>query len=271
MDKYFDTHSHANFSAYGTEIPQVVQRALDACVWMANIGTGLETSQSAVDLASKYPQGVYAAIGLHPGHTWQDMEDPDENGIHKKENFNEPEFEKLLNPKVVAVGEIGLDYFRLPEDSADAKKIQKENLVQQLAFAKKHNLPVMIHCRDAYEDLLDIFNAEYSGPGIIHSYTGDWDMAKKFLDKGFYMALNGILLFDKTGRLKEVCKNLPADRILSETDSPYLAPPPFRGKRNEPLYVKYVVERMAQDRGVSVAEMAQQTFNNALKIFNIQA
>jgi TatD DNase family protein len=266
---YFDTHAHTQFAAYKDDSDEVVQRALKEGVWMTNVGTSLSTSRAGVEFANKHGKGVYASIGLHPGHSWHDENDPDEAPGHKQEDFNDTDYAALINEKVVAVGEIGLDYYRLPEDPEPAKQLQKKAFVQQLQFAQSHNLPIIIHCRDAYEDTHEILKSEYNGQGIIHSYTGDWETAKKFLDLGFYVALNGILTFDKTGRLQEVCKNLPSDRILSETDAPYLTPPPHRGKRNEPAYVTHVVEKMADIRGVGLGEMAGQTFKNALSVYRI--
>lgn len=266
---YFDTHTHVNFSAFETETESVIQRAFDQDVWMANVGTSFASSKSGAELAKKYEQGVYATVGLHPVHTWQNVNDPDESPENRLEKFNKDEYAVLLNDKVVAVGEIGLDYYRVPPEDSESKKLQKEAFIQQLHFAQEYELPVVIHCRDAYIDALEILKAEYTGQGIMHSFTGDWDTAKKFLDFGLYIALNGILTFDKTGRLNEVCRNVPSDRILSETDAPYLAPPPYRGKRNEPAYVKYVVEAMAKIRWVPEEEMARQTFENALAVYRI--
>jgi TatD DNase family protein len=264
---YFDTHSHVQLAAYKEDRDAVMKRSLDGGVWMVNVGTSFQTSKDAVDLAGNYPEGVYASIGLHPGHTWHDENDPDEMPNMRQESFNPADYEPLINDKVVAIGEIGLDYYRVPEDSAPAKTLQKKAFIDQLHFAQSHDLPIIIHCRDAYEDTVEILKAEYKGAGIIHSFTDSWETAKKFLDLGFYLALNGILIFDKTGRLAEVCKNLPSDRILSETDAPYLTPPPNRGKRNEPLNVRQVVEKMAQIRGVGTSEMSELTFQNALTVY----
>lgn len=236
---------------------------------MTNVGTSFATSKSAVEVAGSYKEGVYATVGLHPGHTWQDMKDEDESPDNHRESFSEDEYAALLSDKVVAVGEIGLDYYRVPHDDLEARKLQKEAFVQQLKFAEKYKLPVVIHCRDAYEDTLEVLKSEYKGGGILHSFTGEWETAQKFLDIGFYVALNGIMMFDKTGRLNEVCQKIPADRILSETDSPYLAPPPHRGKRNEPAFVRYIVDEMAKIRWTDPEQMARQTFENAIKAYGI--
>ncbi|MBI2356366.1 MAG: TatD family hydrolase [Candidatus Doudnabacteria bacterium] len=270
---FFDTHTHVNFSAFKSDANEVIKRALACDTWLINVGTQQDTSTAAVELASKYSEGVYAAIGLHPVHTWQQMLDEEESHFKsRQEEFNESEYTALLYSKaVVAVGECGLDYFRLPEDNKEkAIKKQKAVFIAQIAFARKNNLALIVHCRDAYEDLLQILKAEYAGmPAVIHSFTDTWETAKKFLDEGFYIALNGILTFDKTGRLAEVAQKTPLDRLLTETDAPYLTPPPYRGKRNEPSYVRYVVEKIAQVRGISLEEAAEKTFENAKRLFKV--
>jgi TatD DNase family protein len=271
---FFDTHTHVNFSAFKDDQDQVIKRALDSETWMINVGTQVDTSQSAVDLANKYPEGVFAAIGLHPVHTWQQMLDEEESHFQSRDEvFDEKVYETMLGPKVVGVGECGLDYFRIPETS-DKKQVirkQKEAFVVQIQFAKKHQLPLIVHCRDAYEDVLEILNAEYAGmPGVIHSFTDTWDTAKKFLDFGFYVALNGILTFDKTGKLAEVVEKSPFDKLLIETDAPYLTPPPFRGKRNEPSYVKYVAQKIADIKKIPLEEVGHKTFENAVSLFRLK-
>jgi TatD DNase family protein len=207
---YFDTHTHATFAAFGEESDGVIKRALEQDVWMANIGTSFATSKSSAEVAKKYPEGVYATVGLHPGHTWQDAQDPDESDQNHREAFLEDEYAALLNDKVVAVGEIGLDYYRMPLEDEASKKLQKDAFVAQLNFAKRYKLPVVIHCRDAYDDCLEILQAEY------------------------------------------------------------LAPPPHRGKRNEPAYVRYVVDYMAQVRWVDPEEMARRTFENACRVYKVK-
>ena len=271
--KYFDTHTHVNFEAFKDDREAAMQRAIDAGTWMINVGTQVDTSREAAELALQYPHGVFAAIGLHPVHTYQQMLDEEESHFHSRaEVFDAAEYEKLLNPKVVAVGEIGLDYFRLPEDAkSTAIAGQKTEFIKQLQFAKQHNLPVIIHCREAYEDVLAILREYYAGaPGVIHSFTDTWETAKKFLDFGFYVALNGILTFDKTGKLAQVAQKTPLDRLLIETDAPYLTPPPFRGKRNEPSYVRYVADKIAECRNISGEEAATATFANAMALFQIK-
>jgi TatD DNase family protein len=270
---YFDTHTHVNFDAYKEDQEDVIKRSLDNGTWLVNVGTQSTTSKATVELAANYTEGVYATIGLHPLHTFQHMVDEEESHFEsRQESFDEKYFESLLSDKVVGVGECGLEYFRLPsENQGEIKLKQKEEFIKQIHFAKKHNLALVVHCREAYEDLLEILRSEYQGlRAIIHSFTHDWDTAKKFLDLGYYIALNGILAFDKTGRLAEVCKNTPLDRLLSETDAPYLAPPPYRGKRNEPSYVKYVVMKIAELKNMDTGEVENQLFQNALNVYGIK-
>ncbi len=270
---FFDTHTHVNFTAFKDDADPVTKRALENQTWMVNVGTQYDTSKESASIALKYPQGVFAAIGLHPIHTYQQMVDEEESHFKsREESFDEIKYAELLNDKVVAIGESGLDYFRLPESNKDsAIEKQQQAFFAQLRFAKKYKRPIIIHCRDAYEDVLKILKSEYSdGPGVIHSFTDNWETAKKFLDIGFYVAFNGILTFDKTGKLAEVIEKMPSDRMLVETDAPYLTPPPFRGKRNEPMYVRYVVDKIAEIKKASSEEIAELTFRNACSLFNIK-
>jgi TatD DNase family protein len=272
--RFFDTHTHVNFAGFKEDADAVIQRALDNGTWMINVGTQSDTSKAAVETSKKYNQGVFAAIGLHPVHTYQQMLDEEESHFQSRaETFEESEYEAMLTDKVVAVGECGLDYFRLPENSDREQLIatQKTEFIKQLHFARKHSLPIIIHCRDAYADVLEILKSEYKdGPGVIHSFTDTWDTAKQFLDLGFYVALNGILTFDKTGKLAEVVEKTPFDKLIIETDAPYLTPPPFRGKRNEPNYVQYVAQKIADIKKLPLEEVANQTFKNACNLFKVR-
>ena len=254
----FDSHCHLNFSDFDPDRDEILKKCREEGIWMANVGTDYESSKGAVALAGKYDQGVYATIGVHPAD-------------NPSSGFDDAAFAGLITDRVVAVGETGLDYFHLPKENPDqAKQFQKELFEEQIAFAQKNSLPLVIHCRDAYEDLLEILKANYSGEAIIHSFTDSYQTAKKFLDLGFYIALNGILMFDKSGRLAEVCKNMPSDRILTETDAPFLSPPPHRGKRNEPLFVRYIAEKIAEIRSANSEEIFGQIFTNACRIYGIK-
>lgn len=272
--KLIDTHTHMNFQAFREDADQVVERALAEDIWMINAGTQFETSRRAVELAENYSDGVYAAVALHPIHLFEHHVDEEETSFRTKgEEFNAGSYKDLVarSLKVVAIGEFGLDYYRMPpgEDPERVKEVQEEVAIQHLLLAKALGKPVMIHCRDAYADLARLLREKYDGPGEIHSFTGRWEEAKPFLEMGFYIALNGIITFDKTGRSEKVVKNLPLDRILLETDAPYLTPAPHRGARNEPAYVKFIAQKIAEIKGLSAEEVEEMTTNNARKLYNI--
>lgn len=243
-----DSHAHLNFKAFDNDFDEVIKRSLSENIWMINVGSDYDTSKRAIEIAQKY-DGVYSAIGFHP--------------IHAQEFKGLASFKELSSLKeVVAIGEIGLDYFR---DYGEFKDKQKEVLVEQLDLAKKLDLPVILHCRMAHNDLLDILK-DYDISGVIHCFTGNWKEAKKYLDRGFYLGMNGIMFkFD----LKEVIEKTPLDRILVETDCPYLTPPQASDKRNEPINIKYVVEKIAKIKKVNFETIAEATVQNTKKLFNI--
>jgi len=249
-----DTHSHVNFNAYKDDADEVICRSLDNDIWMINVGSQYGTSKRAVEMAEKYPQGVYAAVGLHP--------------IHSEEEFDPIKYKELAKSKrVVAIGEIGLDY---KSEYILFKEKQKEVLLRQLDLAKELNLPVIFHCRMAHADLIKEIRSrnEIGSPkitGVIHCFTGTWEDAQKYLEMGFYLGFNGIIF---KLNLDEVIKNTPLERILIETDCPYLTPLPMAG-RNEPLYVKYVTEKIAQLKNLTLEKVAETTTQNAKKLFRI--
>jgi TatD DNase family protein len=242
-----DTHGHLNFNAYKDDADEVIRRSLEGDTWMINVGSQYDTSRRAVEIAEKYPQGVYAAVGLHP--------------IHSGDEFDRAEYKELAkSKKVVAVGEIGLDY---KQEYVSSKEKQKEVLLKQLDFAKELNLPVILHCRMAHEDLLELINSEMRG--VIHCFTGNWQEAQKYLEMGFYFGFNGIIF---KMDLEEVVKRTPLERILIETDCPYLTPPQTEG-RNEPIYVKYVAEKITQLKNLTFKEVVEATTKNAKKLFKV--
>ncbi len=249
--KLFDTHTHVNFPQFDADRDTILENAQQQQLWMTNVGCDFSSSKSAVELAARFEKGVYATIGQHP--------------TDSQEEFNEDQFAELITDKVVAIGECGLDYYH--EKDPAGRKQQAAEFIKQIHFAEKQGLPLVIHCRDAYEDLIQIMKSEHQGLANIHSFTDSWDTAKKFLDMNYYIALNAILIFDKTEQLFEVAKNLPSDRILIETDAPFLSP--MRGKRNEPAFVSEVVKKIAEVRGENIEQVAEYTFNNALKFYNI--
>lgn len=242
-----DSHAHLNFNVYKNEAQEVLQRSLDKDVWMVNVGSQYSTSRKAVEIAEKYPQGVYAAVGLHP--------------IHAKDEFNYEKYKNLAkSEKVKAIGEIGLDY---KSEYVSFKEKQKQAFLQQMKLAEELKLPVIFHCRMAHEDLIEIINSNLQG--VIHCFTGDLEQAKKYLDMGLYLGFNGIIF---KLNLDEIIKKTPLDKILIETDCPYLTPPQEQD-RNEPIYVKHVAEKIAQLKGLTFEEISKMTTENAKQLFRI--
>jgi len=270
--KYFDAHTHTNFVAYNDDREATILRAKDAGVGMNVVGTQLDTSKAAVALAEKY-DNVFATIGLHPIHTSKSYHDEKELGEGGKEFtsrgevFDMAAYEALgQNPRVIAVGECGLDYFRLEEKT---KEVQKEAFIRQIELANKLGKPLMLHIRNAYDDALEILKAHAKVKGDTHFFAGDWATAKKFLDFGFTLSFTGVITF--THDYDEVIKNAPLDMLLSETDAPYVTPVPHRGKRNEPAYVELIVRKIAEIRGEDFEKVRRQILENACRVFGVRA
>lgn len=278
IPQYFDAHTHVHFAAYADDSDEVIRRALEAGVWMVNVGTQRDTSGGAVATAEKYPEGVYAAIGLHPIHTEKSHHDSAELGssdeskgfTSRGEDFDYDFYKQLaLHPKVVAIGECGLDYYRLGEET---KGRQFEAFDKQIALAAEVAKPLMIHCRNAFPDLIailksKIINLKSQTPGLIHFFTGTVADAGRLLDLGFSFSFGGVTTF--TSDYDEVLRYIPLDHILSETDAPYVTPVPYRGKRNEPLYVREVVKRIALIRGEDSAGVQKALVGNARRMFGV--
>jgi TatD DNase family protein len=278
----FDTHAHVNFKSFKDDAKETLQRALDAGVNVINVGSQIDTSRQAVELANSFEKGVYAVVGLHPEHTHSQYVDEEETHfLSREENFNYEEYKKLAqNGKVVGIGECGLDYYRLPEDKSlhkEVKEKQKAAFRLQLKLAKELNKALVIHSRpekgneELFDDLVNILDEEKIGDlrFEVHSFTGSPEALKKFLDRGSHVSFNGIITFDKTGNMEKLVKMAPMDRIILETDCPYLTPVPHRGKRNEPAYVRFVAEHVARVKGLAVEEVERQTTENAKTLFGI--
>lgn len=264
--KYFDLHSHLSFKDYDEDRGEVIKRMQEVGVGTISVGVDLQTSIEAVSFAQKH-DGFYATIGLHPNDT-------------PTETFDAGLYEKIVEEKkVVGIGECGLDYYRLKvtgDRVQKEKKRQYEEFEKQMAFAVEHHLPLMIHCRpskgsmDAYEDMATRLEEEYKRVGDrlrgnIHFFVGTIDVARRFYAIGFTTSYTGVLTF--THDYDEVVRFAPLDMLLTETDSPYATPEPFRGRRNEPTHVQYVVRALALIRNNAEEEVQQQILKNARRTF----
>ncbi|MDO0823966.1 TatD family hydrolase [Desulfosporosinus nitroreducens] len=251
----WDTHAHIDDPSYADDFQEVVTRMKSAGISrVTNVGYDFPSSGRSVKLALDY-NFIYAAIGVHP---------------HNAEGVTAETWEKLLElakqPKVVAWGEIGLDYYR----DLSPRSVQKEVFIQQIKLANEAGLPIIIHDRDAHHDILEIVKAHpplYGG--IFHCYSGSWEMAEILLKLGFYLSFAGPVTYKNARHTVEVAKKAPIDRILVETDSPYLTPEPRRGKRNEPTYVREVVMKLAEIKNLSFEDTAFHTMHNAESVFKL--
>jgi len=282
---FFDTHTHLHFNAYQGETDEAIKRALDNQTWVLLVGTQQSTSELAVELAEKFGQGVYAAVGLHPIHLHEQEYDVEESSFRTRaEKFDYDYYKKLAGrPGVVAIGETGLDYFHLPKglDPEAVKKEQQETFRRHCDLANELNLPLNVHCREAQEDILNILE-EYAAAGklrkrgVAHCFAGNWSHAQRYLKIGFYISFNGTLTFpprktnpQPTFDLIEVAKKTPLDRLVLETDAPYLTPVPHRGKRNESYYVKFTAAKLAELRKAPLQEIEEAAFANARHLLNV--
>lgn len=241
-----DTHAHLNFKAFDKDRNEVIKRCLDNDVWVINASSNYETSKFAIELAEKYQQSFFASVGLHPIHVGE-------------EDFDAEKYRELAkSDKVVAIGETGLDFMK-----GDKEK-QPSVFLQHLKLAKELTLPVILHCRKAHNEMIEILQGESGVRGVVHCFTGRWQQAKAYLDMGLYLGFNGIIFkFD----VDDVIKKIPLSRLLIETDCPYLTPSQASTERNEPIYVKYVVERIAELRGESFKRIAEAAAQNAISLF----
>ncbi len=253
---FIDTHCHLDFDRFDADRDLVVQRAVDAGVTRIIVpAVDLQNGRTVLQLADQYP-GVYAAVGIHPNSTaeWQD------DWLSVLRDW-------ARHHKVVAIGEIGLDYYW--DDSPAA--VQHRVLTLQLELAAELRLPVIIHNREASADVLRLLDASplagQENAGVLHSFSADWETAVAALDMGFYLGFTGPITYKKANDLREIAAKAPLERILVETDAPFLTPQPYRGKRNEPAYVAYVAEKLAEVRGMVTAEIAHHTTQNALRLF----
>jgi len=306
---YIDTHAHVNFNAYKDDADEVIKRSLKESVFMVNVGSQYSTSKRAVEMAHEYKEGVYAAVGLHPiqlkaqSIQYQDSWELEPQEI--KMSGEVFEYEKYLelarDEKVVAIGEVGLDYHHFepprarlaesrlvdsPRFSVEAgersprveagegdniselKEKQKEVFLQTIKLANEVQKPIMTHCWDAYEDLYEILkNNPVEKKGVIHSFVGSYKTANKFIELGYAIGLNGVVTYGIS--YDRLIKEVALENIVLETDCPYLTPVPKKGERNEPVLVKLVAQKIAEIKGISVDEVAKITTENVKKLFKV--
>ena len=301
----FDSHCHLQFNAYKDDREAVIKRCLEKGVQCNIVGTQKDTSRAAVELAEKY-DGFYATIGLHPIHTTHMEVDEEEIAFQsREESFDEKYYDELAqSKKVIAIGECGIELFHLPPGASKEEilKKQTETFLAQIHFAQKHNLALVIHIRDAYDETIGVLRSVIarsvatkqslvnngiaaSSPlapprndtkGVVHCFSGNWTQAQQFLDMGFYLGFTGIITFPArktnpkpTEDLLEVVKKCPLDRILIETDAPYLAPQAYRGERCEPWMVEEVAKKIAELRKMETSDIIEISIITAKRIFGL--
>jgi TatD DNase family protein len=317
-----DSHAHLNFKEFGDEIPGVIKRAELAGVGVIiNVGSNFSTSKKSVELASEY-QELFSSVGVHPIHLAKDIveEATFDGKVYKfktkQEIFDYEKYKKMIesSDKVVAIGETGLDYFRISESSKpeilssksetnskleiqNIKQVQKQVFEEHIKLAREFDLPLILHCRgsennpyDAYDEMLEILN-EWCHPeqqrrilsnrdssdlpqndklsGTIHCFGGSLVQAKEFIKLGFYLGFTGIVTFKNALEIQEIASQIPLDKILIETDCPFLAPVPYRGKRNEPAYVIEVAKKIAELKNIPLEEVEEVTSQNSINLFKL--
>ncbi len=252
-----DTHCHLDFKDFNDDLGAVLKRSIDSGVkFIINVGSSLEGTARSVEI-SQENEFIYAAIGIHP---------------HEADKVSDNDFKIfkgfLEKPKVVAIGEIGLDYYR----DISSRENQKRLFVRLLEVAKGAELPLIIHNRDSHEDMIDILKNIMGNSlnGVMHCFSGDENFLKTCLDMGFFVSFTCNVTYKSAGKLREIVKLVPMDRLLLETDAPFLAPQDFRGRRNEPMHVRYVAEEISKIKGLSFEEVAMATTNNAQRLFRIK-
>ena len=251
--KLVDTHAHIYDKQFKPDFDEIIDRISKELEFIVSIGYDLESSEKSVDLAEKYPF-IYGVVGVHP------------TDIKKYSDTVERKLEELArNEKVVAIGEIGLDYHWME----DPKEEQEEIFRRQMELSRRVGLPVVIHTRDAMEDTVKILEDYKDVGGIMHCYPGSYETAEKLIDR-YYFGIGGVVTFKNNKVTKETVKKLPIEKIVIETDCPYLTPEPFRGKRNEPVYVRYIAEEIARIKEMQIEKVIEITTGNAKKVYNIK-
>ena len=257
MIKIFETHAHYDDDAFDEDRDELIKSMPEnGILKVVNIGANIKTSKATTVLTEKY-DFVYGAVGVHPS---------DVSELERIGNLDDIE-EMSHKEKIVAIGEIGLDYHYDDTDEG----LQKKWFVEQMNLARRRELPIVVHSRDAARDTIDIMQAEHAGEigGVVHCFSYSREIAKIFLDMGFYIGVGGVVTFKNGKKLKEVVEYVPLDRLVLETDAPYLAPEPFRGRRNTSLLIPYSANMIAQIKNIDVDELYQVTYDNALKLYRM--
>ena len=255
QNKLFDSHTHMNDEYFDEDRHEAIERArLSDISIMMNVGSSIKSSKECIELSEQYDFS-YACVGVHP-HSAKDWDENSESQL----------IEMLNHPKVMAIGEIGLDYYY----DFSPKEAQKDVFIKQMEIAKRLSKKVVIHSRDAMNDTLEILKMFPEVKGVFHCYSGSLESAKIIVDMGYMLSFTGVITYKNAVKSLDVIKWAPLDMLMAETDAPYLTPVPFRGKRNETSYVKYVVEKMAEVKGLSYEEMAKITYMNGINFFNIK-
>lgn len=250
--KFVDTHCHLDDERFNEDREEVLKRIEEKMEFVVNVGFDLPSSKTSVEYSNTYPF-IYSAIGVHP------------TSISEYNDEVEKELIELSkNKKVMAIGEIGLDYYWME----DEKEVQKEGFRKQMRLAEKLNLPVIIHSRDAMADTIEILNEFPNVRGIVHCYPGSFESAMN-IPNNYYFGVGGVLTFKNSKKTVEFVNKIDISKLVIETDSPYLTPVPFRGKRNEPIYTEYVVKKIAEIKNIPVEEVLRITTENAKKIYEI--
>ncbi len=251
-----DSHAHLEMPEFRRDLEEVIQRARESGVeYIFTVGTEKKDWERAIEIAHSHPR-IYAVLGVHPHHA-KEIDDQ-----------TYPALRKLCRgEEVKAYGEIGLDFYR----DHSPRDVQLEKFREQIRLAREIGLPIVVHDREAHRETVEILKSEKAGEcgGIIHCFSGDERMARECIDMGFYISVPGSITFKNAAGFQEIVKALPLESLLLETDAPFLAPVPFRGKRNEPSYVRYTAEKVAEIKKVSVEEVAGVTAENALKVFRL--
>ena len=274
-----DSHCHLHFPAYQTDLDAVLLRMQEKRIWGITVGTSAKTSEEGIRFSEKH-ETIFASVGYHPEYLTSAYRDPLEGEV---EDFSIEEIERFArsSERVVAIGETGLDFFRIDEgrDREEAKKIQEDAFRAQLRLASKLKKPLIIHCRDALTRLAEVVKEEQDAgfhvEGVVHCFTGTWSEAQPLLALGLHLSFTGIVTFppkknsDPEQHVQRVIERMSLERLLVETDAPWLTPIPHRGEKNEPSYVEFVAQKVAELRGISLGEVAAKTTENAVKLFKI--